>query len=142
LAPLHAQHHLEKVLGGGQAVDAGDAGDHDHVAPREERAGGGESEALDLLVDGAVLLDVGIRARDVGLGLVVVEVADEILDGVVRKELAELRVELGDMISTGRPRFRMMFAAVKVFPEPVTPRRVWCRFPARIERVSLSIACP
>ena len=35
------------------------------------------------------------RARQVRLGLVVVEVADEVLDRVLREELAELRVELG-----------------------------------------------
>ena len=34
----------------------------------------------------AVLLDVGVGARDVGLGLVVVVVADEVLDRVVGEE--------------------------------------------------------
>ena len=42
-----------------------------------------------------VLLDVGVGAGQVRLGLVVVEVADVVLDGVVREELAELRVQLG-----------------------------------------------
>ena len=42
-----------------------------------------------------VLLDVRVRPGQVRLGLVVVEVADEVLDGVVREELAELGVELG-----------------------------------------------
>ena len=63
-------------------------------APREQRRRGREPQALDLLVDRRILLDVGVRARDVGLGLVVIEVADEILDRVVREELLELRVEL------------------------------------------------
>ncbi len=53
------------------------------VAAREQRARGGEAQALDLLVDRRILLDVGVGARDVGLGLVVIEVADEILDRVV-----------------------------------------------------------
>ena len=60
LTALYAQHHLKEVFGRCEAVDAGDAGDHDHVAPGEQRAGGGEAETLDLLVDGAVLLDVGV----------------------------------------------------------------------------------
>ena len=64
------------------------------IAAGEERAGGREPEPLDLLVDGGILLDVGVRARDVGLGLVVIEVADEILDGVVGEKLLELAVEL------------------------------------------------
>ena len=41
------------------------------------------------------LLDVGVGARDVGLGLVVVVVGDEILDRVLREERLELAVELG-----------------------------------------------
>jgi hypothetical protein len=36
----------------------------------------------------------GMYGRDVRLGLVVVVVADEVLDGVLRKELAHLAVEL------------------------------------------------
>ena len=42
-----------------------------------------------------VLLDVRVAPGQVRLGLVVVEVADEVLDRVVREELAELGVELG-----------------------------------------------
>ena len=49
---------------------------------------------LDVLVDRAVLLDVEVARRDVRFRLVVVVVRDEVLDGVVREELAELRVEL------------------------------------------------
>ena len=41
------------------------------------------------------LLDVGVGARHVGFGLVVVVVADEVLDRVVGEEALELAVELG-----------------------------------------------
>ena len=51
-------------------------------------------ELVELLVDVRVLLDVGVGARHVGLGLVVVVVADEVLDRVVREELLELGREL------------------------------------------------
>ena len=50
----------------------------------------------------AVLLDVGVGARDVGFGLVVVVVADEVLDGVVGEELFELGVELRGQRLVGR----------------------------------------
>ena len=90
----HRADHVLVILGRAQAVDARDAGDDDDIAPREQRAGGGEPQALDLLVDARVLLDVGVAARDVGLGLVVIEVGDEILDGVLGEELLELAVEL------------------------------------------------
>ena len=42
-----------------------------------------------------VLLDVDVALRDVRFGLVVVVVADEVVDGVVREEALELLVELG-----------------------------------------------
>ena len=47
-------------------------------------------EPLDLLVHRAVFLDVRVGLRDVGLGLVVVVIADEVLDRVVGEELPEL----------------------------------------------------
>ena len=55
-----------------------------------------EAEAVDVLVDARVLLDVDVALRDVRLRLVVVVVADEVVDGVVREE-ARLSsfVELG-----------------------------------------------
>ena len=52
------------------------------------------AHAVDLVVDERVLLDVRVRRGDVRLGLVVVVVADEVLDGVVGEELLELAVEL------------------------------------------------
>ena len=71
-----------------------DAGDDDDVAPLEQRARRRQPHAVDLVVDGGFLLDVRVGRRHVGLGLVVVVVADEVLDGVVREEAPELLVEL------------------------------------------------
>ena len=53
------------------------------------------AQPVDLVVDRAVLLDVGVAGGDVGLGLVVVVVADEVLDPVVGEELLELGGQLG-----------------------------------------------
>ena len=50
---------------------------------------------VDLLVDGGFLLDEGIGARNVGLGLVIVVVGDEILDRIVREKAFHLAVKLG-----------------------------------------------
>jgi hypothetical protein len=63
--------------------------------PLEQAPGGGEPEAVDLVVDRGLLLDVGVGLGNVGLGLVVVVVGDEVLDGVSREERLELLVELG-----------------------------------------------
>ena len=76
-------------------LDAGDGGDDDGVAAFEEGSGGGEAELVQLLVDGGLFFDIEIAGGDVGFGLVVVVVGDEVLDGVVGEELLELVVELG-----------------------------------------------
>ena len=93
-ADLEDQHALAPLLGRAEAVDARHARDDDDVAPREERARRAEPETRDVVVLRGVLLDVEIGLRDVRLGLVVVVVGDEVLDGVLREELAELVAEL------------------------------------------------
>jgi hypothetical protein len=45
------------------------------------------------------------------------------------------------MTSVGFSMFLMTFAIVKVLPEPVTPRSVWCFAPEEIASVSFAMAC-
>ena len=90
------------LLGRAQPVDARDARHDEHVAARQQGGGGGVPEALDLVVHRRVLLDVRVGLRDVGLGLVVVVVADEVLDRVVGEDLAELVGQLGAQRLVGR----------------------------------------
>ena len=75
LTDLEPGHPVDVLLRGAEAVDARHRGDDDDVAPGEQRVGGRVPEPLDLVVDRAVLLDVGVGLRDVRLGLVVVVVA-------------------------------------------------------------------
>jgi addiction module HigA family antidote len=56
---------------------------------------------VDLLVDRAFLLHVGVCAGHIGLGLVVIVVGHEILDRVVREEALHLAVELGGQSLVG-----------------------------------------
>ena len=81
---------VEIALRRAQAVDARHGRDDDDVAPRQQVVRGGVAQPLDVLVDRGVLLDVGVGLRDVRLGLVVVVVRDEVLDGVVRQHLPQL----------------------------------------------------
>ena len=76
------------------AVDARHRGDDDDVVALEQRARGRMAHAVDLLVDGGFLFDVGVGARDVGFRLVVVVIGDEIFHRVVGEERLELAVEL------------------------------------------------
>jgi len=67
---------------------------HQHVAPRQQVLRCRVPHAVDLLVAARVLLDVRVGPSDVGLRLVVVVVADEVLDRVVRQQATELGAEL------------------------------------------------
>ena len=95
IADLQRDHRTQVLFGGAETVDAGHGRDHDDVASDKQRVGRGVAESLDLGVDRRVLLDEGVGLRDVGLRLVVVVVAHEVLDRVVRHQLAELVGELG-----------------------------------------------
>ena len=60
----------------------------------KRRARGGEAQLVQLFVDGGFLLDVEVAGGNVGFGLVVVVVADEVFDRVAGEELLELVIEL------------------------------------------------
>ena len=96
VAPAHPQAHDRGAVVDrrAQAVDARHRRDDDRVAPLEECPRRRVAQLVDLVVARRILLDVRVRARQVRLGLVVVEVRDEVLDRVVREELAELGVQL------------------------------------------------
>ena len=102
--------HLAVVVVGLRRAEAEDArhrGDDDHVAAREQRRRGGVAQPVDLLVDRRVLLDVEVPRRDVGLGLVVVVVGDEVLDRVRREVRPELVAELrGERLVVGHDQRR------------------------------------
>ena len=96
---VYSAHEPQEVafvlLGRPQAVDAGHARDDQYIFALQERRGRRVPQPVDLVIHRGVFLDVGIRRRDVRLRLVVVVVADEVLDGVLREELPELVRELG-----------------------------------------------
>ena len=90
------------------AVDAGDRGDDEDVLGRE-RGRRRVAQAVDVVVDRRVLLDVEVGLRDVGLRLVVVVVGDEVLDRVPGQELAELVAELrGERLVVGDHERRLL----------------------------------
>ena len=102
VAHPHDEAHLRVVLGLADAVDRADGG-HDHgVATLQHALGGREPHLLDVLVDRAVLLDEQVALRHIGLGLVVIVVADEILHRVARKKLPEFGVQLCGQRLVGR----------------------------------------
>ncbi len=89
------QNHAEIRLGISEAIDRRDRRDDDRVPALEQCLGRRQTHLLDMVIDRGVFLDIRVGRRDVGFGLVVIVVGDEILNGVVRKELAHFAVELG-----------------------------------------------
>ena len=148
LARLAATRSLLAVLlGRAQAVDARHRRDHDDVAPGEQRRRGRVAQPVDLVVDRAVLLDVGVARRDVRLGLVVVVVADEVLDPVLRGRTRGTRWPAGRpatcwgrCTSVGRCTCSIVQAMVALLPEPVMPSSVWNRSPRSMPSASCAMA--
>ena len=52
------------------------------------------AQALDLIIDGGILFDIGIRVGNICLRLIVVVIGNEVFHSVLRKELPELRAKL------------------------------------------------
>ena len=94
--------HVGVVLRRADAVDAAYTRDDDDVLARQERRSGRMAHFLDFLVDGGILLDVGIGLGDVGFGLAVIVVAHEVVDRIVREELTQLACQLGCQGLVGR----------------------------------------
>jgi len=95
LTLFEKDHQLEIDLGLAEAVDTRDGGDYKDVVSLKQGLGRGMAQLVDFVVDARVLLDIRVGGRNVGLGLIVVVVGDEIADRVVRKQALELVVELG-----------------------------------------------
>src|SRR5450830_2123742 len=94
-ALCHRQQSLAVFLRRVPAVDTAHGADDDDVLALDERSDGRVPQASDVLVDVGVLRDVQINRGDIRLGLIVVIVADEILDRVLGEEGLELAVQLG-----------------------------------------------
>ena len=101
-ADLQLDRSVQVGLRRAEAVDAGHRCDHDDVAAREQARRRRVPQPLHVVVDRAVLLDVGVGLGDVRLGLVVVVVRDEVLDGVVRQHFPQLVGELRGQRLVGR----------------------------------------
>ena len=98
----HVLGHRRIGLDRTDAIDAADRGHDDDVIALQQCPGGTVAHPVDGLVDLRFLLDIGIAAGHIGLGLVIVVVADEVLDRVVGEEPLEFAVQLGGQRLVGR----------------------------------------
>ena len=52
------------------------------------------AQAVDLLVDGGIFFDIGVRMGDIGFRLIVVVIGNKIFHRVVRKKFPEFAAQL------------------------------------------------
>jgi hypothetical protein len=89
-----------------------------------------------LAVDIRIFFYINVFAWNVGFRLVIIVIAYKELDCIFRKELFEFAIKLGSKsFIMGKK------AMVKVFPEPVTPSRVWYLSSFCKPSTSSAIAC-
>ena len=86
--------HAEIFHRRAQAVNAGHGGDDDDVPALAERTRRRIAQTVDLVVDGHILFDVSVAARDICLGLIIIVIGDEILHSVFGEKFAELVAKL------------------------------------------------
>ncbi len=92
LAGLEGEGHGGVGLDAADTVDAADGGHDDDVVTLQDGAGGRVAHPVDRLVDGALFLDIGVGARHIRFGHVVVVVGDKILHRIPRKKRLKLSV--------------------------------------------------
>ncbi len=91
--PLLDKHqHVEVHFRLAKPVDAGDRGDDQNIVALQQGFGRRMAQLVDLVVDAGVLLDIGVGGRNVGFGLIVVVIRNEVADRVFRKQALEFVV--------------------------------------------------
>ena len=94
LAHLQREHGLLVVVRRADAKYARNACNDNGVTPRQQRLGSRMPEPVNLVVNGRFLCHVDVGVRDVGLRAIIIVVAHEVLNRVLREELPELLIEL------------------------------------------------
>ncbi|MPN42748.1 hypothetical protein SDC9_190305 [bioreactor metagenome] len=91
----HVDGRFLKVFRVPDTVETGNRRHHNHIVPSgEQRRGSSQTKFFNLVVDGKILLNIGIGGGNVGFGLIVIVIGNEVLHRVVRKEAFKLTVEL------------------------------------------------
>ena len=88
-------YHIFIIDGAAQSVNAGYRRHNDHVIPLGKRRRRRMAQLIDLIVNRRVFFNVGIRGRNIRLGLIIVIVGDKILHRVLREKFLELGIKLG-----------------------------------------------
>ena len=85
-------HHVLIIHRASQTIDTGYTGDNDHIPTLGKRHCSRKPKLVNLIVDRGIFGDVSVRRGNVGFGLVVIVVAHEIFDCVIREKFFELSI--------------------------------------------------
>ena len=87
-------HHVLEFLWRTQSVNTGYGGDDDNVLALRHGSSGREPELVDLVIDGRVLGNVGVRGWHICFRLVIIVIGDEILHRILREKLLKFPIKL------------------------------------------------
>ena len=91
-ALLQGEGHRRIGLDRADAINAGNRRDDDHVIALQQGTGGGMAHPVDGLVHARFLFDIGIGARHIGFGLVIIVIGNEIFHRIIGEEALEFAV--------------------------------------------------
>ena len=103
LLPLHkSENHPLIGFSRADAVNAGHRRHDNHIVAFQQRARRRMAHAVELFIHHGFFFDIGVRARDIGFGLIVIVIADEIFDGVIREKRFHFSIQLRRQCFIGR----------------------------------------
>ena len=91
---VQGQHHLMIAFRGAETINTGHTGNHNHIPPLKEGAGGRVPQLINLIIDGRILLNICIRGGNIRLRLVIIIIADKITYIIIGKKSLELAGQL------------------------------------------------
>ncbi len=94
IAHLHFDHRLGPRRRVADTINAGYRRHDNHIAAVIKRGRCRQAQALDVLVDLGLLLDVEIMFGHIGFWLIVIVIADEVFNGVAWEQFLKLRKKL------------------------------------------------
>ncbi len=86
--------HRRVIIGRANTINTADTGDDNRIPSSQQCRRGGVAQAVNLIINLTILFDIGVAAGHVGFRLVIVKVADEIVDFAVWKKGFELAIKL------------------------------------------------
>ena len=87
--------HVLIINGAAQAIDAGNRRHNDHIPPLGKCGRSRVTQTVDLVIDGGVLGNIGIRGGNISLRLIIIIVGNKVFHRVVGEEFLEFTVQLG-----------------------------------------------